>query len=450
MSYYIKAKDFCVLIFLAGALLLFGCNSSEESLVEDVFIQQDYDAAARAQAEQEKLEAERLFAENLLEERREWVRLALEELESERAEKREIILAESRLLFRGYFYEEALALLNYDQTLINHQTQALEAEILQAIDELVLFEGEIRHIFFHSLILYPEHLFPNINIPTGGLNEGFIFQSEFIRMLPQLMERGYVLYSVHDIWSRDEEGNMQQHPIYLPPGKRPLILSIDDPTFHYGIGLANRMIIDEDGRLATEVITPERETIITHDGDIQLILNDFVREHPEFSFRGHRGIIAATGFMGIFGHDLRTEESIAEAVAVVDYLKNTGWLFASHSYTHNRVGFWGPDSRPENIARDTRQWRERIEPVVGPTNIFIAPFGFTLRGAGLQVILDNGFDLYFNVDFRQPVTVHPTHVLAGRIEIGGYALVRWRNILNRDFFDVDYVMDAHRPPIISP
>jgi len=183
---------------------------------------------------------------------------------------------------------------------------------------------------------------------------------------------------------------------------------------------------------------------------VQLILNSFVQEHPEFSFRGHKGIIAATGFMGIFGHDLRTEESREEAIAVVERLKEYGWIFANHSYTHNRVGFWGPDSNPNNIRRDVRLWRERIEPVVGATNIFIAPFGFTLRGEGMQVILDNGYDIYFNVDFRQTITVHPTHVLAGRIEIGGYALIRFADRLNRDFFDVDSVIDAHRPPIISP
>ncbi|MCL2571856.1 MAG: hypothetical protein FWE11_05590 [Defluviitaleaceae bacterium] len=449
-----KMKATAILCIFAGILLLAACGNSaaaEEYAREQERIQLQQEHEAKEAEEARRLAAELEALERELEEARlEAERLEAELLEAERAIIRDEILAEARWLARGYFYEEALALLNEDQYLINDETKALEIEILQMIDNLVLFEDEIRHIFFHSLVLYPEHLFPNINIPTGGINEGFIFQREFIRMLPQLLERGYVLYSVHDIWSRDEYGNMQQHPIYLPPGKRPLILSIDDPTFHYGIGLANRMIIDEDGRLATEVITPERETIITHDGDIQLILNDFVREHPEFSFRGHRGIIAATGFMGIFGHDLLTEESIAEAVAVVEYLKNTGWLFANHSYTHNRVGFWGPNSNPNNIRRDVAQWRARIEPVVGPTNIFIAPFGFTLRGEGLQVVLDNGYDLYFNVDFRQPVTVYPTHVLAGRIEIGGYALVRWRDILNRDFFNVDEVMDAHRPPIISP
>ena len=366
----------------------------------------------------------------------------------ELAGKRIEILEQSRALFRGYFYEEAIVRLNADETLINHETKSLEEEINQAINSLVLFEGEIKHIFSHSLILYPEHLFRDLDVPTGGYNEGFIFQRELIKILPQLLERGYVLYNINDVFGRDENGRMTQKDIYLPPGKRPLILSIDDPTYHYGVGFSNRMILDEYGELATEVITPSGETIITYDGDVELVVDSFVREHPEFSFRGHKGIIASTGFMGIFGYDLKTEESQNTAIGVVEKLKSNGWLFANHSHTHNRIGYWGPDSKPANIRSDVKRWREKMEPILGQTNIFIAPFGYTLRGEGMQVIIDNGYDVYCNVDFTQKITMYPSYALMGRIEIGGYALVRWHKTLTQDFFDVVIVKDQHRPPIL--
>ena len=375
--------------------------------------------------------------------------LTPEQIEAERTARRNLILNESRSLFRGYFYDEAVALLNEDETLINHETQYLEAEIVEAKNELVRFDGAVKHIFFHSLILYPEFLFPNLNVPTGGYNEGFAYQSEFLKLLPQLLERGYVLYDINAVFSKDADGNMQQNDIFLPPGKMPLILSIDDPSYHYGIGFANRIILDESGELATEVITPERETIVTYDGDVHIIIDAFVREHPEFSYRGSKGIIASTGYMGIFGYDLQTNESIQTATAISNKFKENGWLFASHSYTHNRAGFWGPESNPDNIRYDTKKWRETIEPVVGQTNLFIAPYGYLLRGEGMQVILDNGYDIYCIVDFNQPINVHRTHAVMGRIEIGGYTLVRYPNTLNRDFFDVASVKDPYRPPIVS-
>jgi len=406
----------------------------------------------------EELEAQRLEDEKREAELLEEERLRAELLELEIIEKRAIILEESRQLARGYFYDEAITLLTSDQQLINHETQALEAEIQSQKDSLVLFDGTIKHIFFHSLILYPQNLFPNLSTPTGGYNEGFIYQSELFRLLPQLLERGYVLYNINDIFSKDENGVMRQNTIYLPPGKRPLVLSIDDPSYHYNktaprrYGFATREILDEHEELAPEVPTPSGEISVTYDGDVHIAVDAFVKEHPEFSYRGHKGAIASTGYMGIFGYDLNELQDSAirqEVIAICDKFKENGWIFANHSYTHNRTGYWGPESNPNNIRYDVRRWRETIEPITGQTNLFIAPFGFLLRGEGMNVILENGYDIYCTVDFNQPIAVHSTHAVMGRIEIGGYSLVRYTNTLNRDFFDVASVKDSHRPPIIS-
>ncbi|MCL2547442.1 MAG: hypothetical protein FWE06_09740 [Oscillospiraceae bacterium] len=359
--------------------------------------------------------------------------------------RRTALLEEADFMLRGYFYQEAIELLNADETLINDETRDLEARILEAKDSLVLFEGQVKHIFFHSLILYPELLFPDLSNPTGGYRESFIYQTEFIKMLPQLLEHGWVLYNINDVFRVGEDGHMERREIWLPPGRRPLILSIDDPTYHYSRGFANRLLVDEDGILKTEVITPDGETILTNDGDIQLILNDFIREHPEFSWRGHRGIIAATGFMGIFGYDLQTEESRAEAIKVAEYLKETGWLFANHSFTHSRrPGWWAPDASVANIRSDVERWRKKIEPIIGETNILIAPFGFVLPPHAMEVILDNGFNIYCNVDFNQPAFVRQRYVLQGRIEIGGFSMrsQRWAAYITEHFFDVESVLDA--------
>jgi len=360
------------------------------------------------------------------------------------------VIEEAQHLFKGYFFEEALDLLNSDERLIGADIKAMETQIKEAMDNLELYEGHVKHIFFHSLVLYPEYLFPDISIPTGGFNEGFIFRDEFKRLLPQLYERGYVLFDINDVFGVGPDGTMIRKEIWLPPEKMPLILSLDDPSYHYGIGFANALVVDEHGDLKTEIITPEKETIYTNDGDIPLIINNFVKENPDFSWRGNTGLIAATGFMGIFGHDLYTEESIQMAKDVAEKLKETGWKFANHSYTHQRVpGWWSNDADIYNIKYDIGKWRETKEPIVGETNVFIAPFGIALPKYVMEVFTQNGYNIYNNVDFNQPVLKFPDYIMQGRIEIGGYSLNRWTNYINEHFFDVDSVIDEHRPPIIS-
>ena len=386
--------------------------------------------------------------------------LEAERLEAEVAARREAVLDESRLLFRGYFYDEALALLRADDALINYETQSLETEILEALDGLVLFEGDIKHIFFSSLILDIEEFGLARSASADRSEDRFLYHSELLAILPQLLERGYVLYSITDIFSKDADGIMRQNDIYLPAGKTPLIISIDDPTFHYGqrfvndepdgtggfdrtlaarTGYASRIVFDEYDELAVEVVTHDGSTFITRSGSAQLVIDEFVREHPEFSFRGSKGVFATTGFMGIFGYDtpyLRDEVTRQNIIDISNRFKERGWLFASHSYLHNSTGFWGNESSSDNIRWDASRWHEEIAPLVGAANIFVAPFGFLLGENGMQILSDSGFDIYCTMEYNQAVSMYDTHIVMGRLEISGRSIERHEDIINRDFFDI--------------
>ena len=374
--------------------------------------------------------------------------------EEEKEKQRQKLLEEAYNLVKGYYVEEAIELLNKDKSLINDEMSSKIKEYQDYKDSYVLYDGFIEHIFFHSLILYPEYIFKDITTPTGGFNEGFSYKREIDRMLPLLLENGFVLYNINDVFGKDDNGIMNKKEIYLPKGKKPLILSIDDPAYansdsKYNLGLANRMILDDNNELATEVYTPEKELITTYDGDVELVVNNFVKEHPEFSYKGAKGIIASTGYLGIFGYDLETDEEKEKATAVANKLKEQGWLFASHSYTHNRLNHWGPGSDPVRISNDTKKWKEVIEPIIGKTNIFIAPFGYTLRGQAMQVIINNGFDIYCSVDSSSEFEVFNDYALMSRVEMGGYSYSRYKKYLDTHLFEVDKVKDSYRPPVLG-
>lgn len=388
------------------------------------------------QNEQEKKEKERIKIEQ------ETV------LKQKQDVERNELYKEAETLVKKYYVKEAIDLLNSKQELKNEELNNKIKEYQDYLDSYVLYKDNVEHIFFHSLILYPEYLFPNINVKIGGYNEGFSYKRELERMLPLLLEKGYVLYNINDVYAK-VDGKMVRKDIYLPEGKKPLILSIDDPALTYGIGFADKMIIDENGKLATEVITPQKQKIVTYDGDVELVVNNFVEEHPEFSYRGAKGIIAATGWEGFLGYELDTIESKTQAKAVADKLKEEGWLFASHSYSHNRTGFYGPGSNTYNIANDIKRWKAKMVPILGETNIFIAPFGYLLKGSGMDVVLYNDFDIYCIVTSKSYNEIFDDYALMGRIEMSGYSYQKYYNYINNHLFDVSKVQDEYRAPVLS-
>lgn len=368
-----------------------------------------------------------------------------EELNARRAEA----LAEAERLRSGYFYDEAIAALS-DEEIYDESVEAALSAIRAEKDSLVDYTGDVPHIFFHSLIVYPELVFTDKVTPMGGYNSGFSEKAELEKILPQLYERGYVLYDLDELWEMTDRG-MQRKPILLPPGKTPLILSVDDVAYAYGDGFAQQLFVDENGELMYRVNTPQGGVDIMPDGDVMGVVDAFVEQHPDFSYRGHKGTIALTGFQGAFGYDYDIPEQADQIRTVSAALKEDGWNFASHSYTHNRVNnYYGPGCAVEKISYDINKWVDHVVPCIGETRLFIAPFGYRVQQPALQCILDAGFEIYCTVDSRVYNELNPDYALMSRIEIGGYSMTYYRDILNELFFDVDSVFDAAgRPPVVG-
>jgi len=366
---------------------------------------------------------------------------------TEIAEKREAAIKVADALAAQYFYDEALEVLSNPE-IADETVSAKINEIAAAKASLMSFEGDIKHIFFHSLIVYPEMIFRDKTTPMGGYNAGFSTKAEFEKMLPQLYERGYVLYDHNECYEK-VNGIMTRKEILLPPGKQPLILSVDDVAYAYGNGFAQKLMVKADGSLINLVKTPSGEVVEMVDGDVFGVLERFVEEHPDFSYRGHKGTLALTGYQGAFGFPLDTEEGQAEIMKTAEALRAKGWNFASHSYTHNRNNYFGPNSKPANIQYDTNKWVANVAPYIGQTRLFIAPFGYRVRQPGLQYILDAGFEIYCTVSNKIVNELYDDYALMSRIEIGGYSMTYFTNLLNENFFNVDEVFDVDgRPPVI--
>lgn len=372
---------------------------------------------------------------------------------AEQTAKRAELLERARALADSCLYEEALALLDNAGDVRNGETEQLSGQIRSEQASLQPYEGPVYHVFFHSLIVDPARAFDG-----GASSEGYDLwmttRDEFSAMLPQLEARGYMLVDYEDLITRNPDGTIAPAQLMLPPGKKPLVLSVDDVCYYQymeGDGFAQRLALDENGDVVTIV-----DGQPTRDGDVVPILDDYVREHPGFSYRGAKGILAVTGYEGIFGYritDLEGEalaQAQAEAKAVCDRLKETGWRIASHSYTHN--GYFQDGSvTMEQLRSDTERWKTRIEPVTGPTNLYVSPFGMQLsfEDPRFAYLMEQGYEVYCPVSMEMRLKWGDGALIHERFNLDGYSMRNRRAKIEELFFSVEDVYDSARPTPLS-
>lgn len=339
-----------------------------------------------------------------------------------------------------YYYDEAIALLNGS---IYHESDEYAAKIAQyeaGKSKLVEYHGPIYHVFFHSLIVYPELAFDG-DIRSEGYNMWMTTVSEFKAMLPQLMERGFILYPLNEI-KKDQK-------VILPEGKKPLIISIDDVNYYEYMkrdGFAEKLVFNEAGDVVCQVTTPQGETVFTYDGDVMPILDQFVKENPSFSFHGAKGVIAVTGYEGALGYRItdlegaELEEARKTVSELATAMRNNGWLFANHSYTHNEY-FKSGKVELSVLQKDTKRWKETIGEHVGNPDIYISPFGYHLDpdDPRLQYLQSEGYTTFCPVGMHTKLIYGDDIVIQERFNLDRYNMRTKKDYINKTFFDVDSV-----------
>lgn len=351
------------------------------------------------------------------------------------------VVSQAENLAKGYFYDEALNLIeNADYT--EKKTADIKCGINEEKAKFREYDGQIYHVFFHSLIVYPQLAFDG-DYKHEGYDMWMTTVSEFKAMLPQLLGRGFVLINLTDI--------KQGEKLMLPEGKKPLIISVDDVNYYDYMendGFAERLVVDENGFVATEVKQPDGGYEITYDGDVMPILDEFVKEHPEFSYKGAKGVVAVTGYEGAFGYNFIKDEENKESLKkqandVAKALKNTGWLIACHSYTHNDY-FSDGKVKMEDLKYDTNRFKERIYETVLSPDIYISPFGYHLAEGDerLQYLKDMGYTYFCPVSpaMRSFATKEGV-TISERFNLDRYNMRTKTEYINETFFNVDEVYE---------
>ncbi|MBS6646930.1 MAG: polysaccharide deacetylase family protein, partial [Clostridiaceae bacterium] len=203
--------------------------------------------------------------------------------------------------------------------------------------------------------------------------------------------------------------------------------------------------------------------------DLVPLLEDFIQEHPDFSYKGARAIIAFTGYNGILGYRTAAsysenptyEQDREEAARVAKCLRDNGWELASHSWGHRNMGAISY----EDFKKDTDKWKAEVESLIGPTDIILFPFGsdigdwhpYTSDNSRFEYLKSAGFRYFCNVDSHQYwIQFGEDHLRQGRRNVDGYRMyydlpeTNPSNPKLSDLIDVEKVFDPARPKPVAP
>lgn len=402
-------------------------------------------------------------------------------LAEQAASAKQTFIDEGKRMALGYDYDGAIAYLQGNAEYANDpEVLTTVAEIEAQKSELVPVDTEtVPHVFFHTLVAEPAitwNLTGEDEYKMADYNEVMTTIDEFNAIMQQMYDRGYVLVNIRDLIVENEDGTFSKNEnLLLPPGKKPFVLSQDDVCYYFymiGDGYADKLIVGQDGKPTNEYIQADG-TVVTGSYDVVPCLNDFIEEHPDFSYKGAKGILALTGYNGIFGYrtdpDLaktaeegneyateygvfNTEEEIEKVKPVIECLKNDGWEFASHSYGHISYG-----SSFEKVKEDADKWQARVGNIIGPTDILIFPFGTDIGdwhsyaddNEKYNYLKNQGFKYFCNVDSNEYwVQLDSDYVRQGRINLDGFRM--YQDLYGGSdklshLFNVEEVFDYNRP-----
>ena len=408
------------------------------------------------------------------------------------AGSKEDLMATAELQAMQYDYDAAMETLDgIEGAADDADIQAKKAEYQATKDSCVAVNpNEVTHIFYHSLVVEPEKGFGGDDQLSAGFSQWMTTVDEFNRITKEMYDRGYVMIHLRDLIEEtvgdDGAVHMKAKQLMLPPDKKAFIISMDDLSYYHsydGRGIATKLVLDENGEVKNEYIENDG-SVSVGDYDYVPLLDQFVKDHPDASYRGAKATVALTGYNGVLGYrtdevyntrdperitkdqqawldanpDFNFEEDIASATKIAEAMKATGWEFASHTWGHRHIA----QISLGELQQDTERWEKNITPIVGAPDMIIFAHGEDLNDwqdydsadPKFQYLKERGFNYFCNVDSAQYfLQIRDNYVRQGRRNLDGYRL--YQDLINHDkgtrktndLFEVEDIYDQSRPDV---
>ena len=391
--------------------------------------------------------------------------------QAQAAEELRMIMQQSEIMAAGYDYEGAIKLIESYSDFANAPQDMLsrKAEYTQAQNLMREWKDPslIPNLSFHVLIAEPAKAFADKEY-GGQYNRNFVTIDEFQKILESLYKSNYVLVDFDSFVDRntgvDGRESFFVKPILLPEGKQPVMITETMVNyFNYMIdndpdgpdGFASRLVVDGNGDIKAELVDANGQSQIGN-FDLVPILEDFIKVHPDFSYRGARATLAVTGSEGIFGYRINTsaisdpnlgtayhEEQVAGATALVQALRNKGYTIGS--YTYSNQDYYKLSVK--QINKELQDWNSQVKPVLGDVDLIVFARGSDINdytGSKFKALYDGGFRYFVGMSSDKPTAeVTPTYVHQKRLEVSGNA-IQWHPDRFKGMFDCAAVKNPTR------
>ncbi len=324
----------------------------------------------------------------------------------------ENLMTQAELLAAGYDYNAAIALLDTFSGEQSAYPEMLTARssYVQAQSQLIEWRdpASVPNLSFHVLIADPSRAFTNESFGKN-YNKNFVTTDEFEKILQQLYDNNYVLVGLEDVvfsTTTDNTTTYTANTIYLPDGKKPIMITETMVNYYSymvdsdkdgsadagGAGFASKLVLDENGEITAQMVTASGETV-QGNYDLVPILNDFIEQHPDFSYHGARAILAVSGYDGIFGY--RTQKGDANEIAaakdLVAALREDGYTIACYSYSDMN---YAKVSATE-IQADLQKWNAEVTPILGNVDVLVYA-----KATDISDYTGNQYNVLYNAGFR--------------------------------------------------
>lgn len=345
------------------------------------------------------------------------------------------ITASNLLNSRQKYYQgdnTILNLINYNKHLLNQ-------------NNLIEYTGKIEHLTFNTLMAFPEKALDSRNSLSNSYDETKLTTKEFLNIITTLYQNNYILININELYTTQGD-KIVKNKLFLPKNKKPLILSFDNVSYkssYQNLGEIDKLILDRNNNIATYTTKKSIQERIQYNNEFVVILEDFIKNNPDFSYNNARGIIFLSGENGILGYNTNHKNASNKYEAkkvseIVKKLKNLGWFFGCNNYTYTNENALSDIE----FAKELSLWNKEVKTIIGETTLYAYPYGkhSEKQTSKQELLTTNGFNVFF-INSNTPTLEFKNNIcIMSRREINGSTLRNNKQDLIH-LFDCEKVYD---------